>query len=114
MSDEIKVGVRDAGTTEWGQPANSDERLFSLIAHLLTFVVPVIGPLVVYLVKKDSSKFVSYHAMQALVAQLAFWIIGGFTCGLGILAGYVFGVLAALKANSGEWAAYPVIESVGR
>lgn len=97
----------------WGADPNSDERMWSLIAHLLAFVVPVLGPLGVYLLKKDESKFIGYHAMQAVVFQLITYIIGGATCGIGLLL-TIFSIILAMKANQGLWEGYPLIGSVGQ
>lgn len=47
---------------------NSEEKSMAMIAHILQVVTWWIGPLVVLLVKRDS-KFVSYHALQALLLQ---------------------------------------------
>ena len=113
-SAQLPAKTSTPGTTEWGQTPSSEEKMLALVAHLLTFIAPVLGAVLVYLIKKDASKFVAYHAMQAIVFQLVCWIIGGFTCGIGVLVGYVFGVLQAMKANSGEWSGYPIIESVGK
>lgn len=107
MSDETGTAM------VWGGETTSDERLWALIAHLLTFVFPVLGALGVYLIKKDESRFVGYHAMQAVVWQLAIYILGGVTCGVGLL-GTFLGIFLALKANNGEWEGYPLIGNVGR
>lgn len=96
----------------WGEPTTSDERLFALLAHVLTFVVPVLGALGVYLIKKDESRFVAYHATQAIVFQLITWIIGGVTCGFGLVL-TLLAVWMALQANKGEWSGYPLIDGVG-
>ena len=99
---------------QWGGETTSEERTFALAAHVLTFVAPIIGPLVVYFIKKDSSRFVAYHAIQATVFQLITYLIGGATCGVGFLL-VILSVLAALKANKGEWEApYPLIGGIGR
>jgi len=98
----------------WGGDVTPEDRTFALVAHLLAFVVPIFGPLVIYFIKKDSSRFVAYHAIQATIFQLITLIISGATCGLGILL-VVLSVMAALKANKGEWEdPYPLVGSIGR
>ena len=97
----------------WGAEASYDDRLWALLAHLLAFVVPVFGSLVVYLIKKDQSRFVAYHAMQAVVWQLAVYIVSGFTCGIGLI-GLVGSIWLAMQANKGVWEGYPLLSSVGR
>jgi uncharacterized Tic20 family protein len=46
----------------------SDETTLALLAHVLQIFTWWIGPLAIYLAKRDS-KFVSFHAMQALLWQ---------------------------------------------
>jgi len=53
----------------------SDEKTMATLAHVLQLVGWWIAPLIIYLVKRDS-KFVAFHAMQALLWQLilmVFW-----------------------------------------
>ena len=98
----------------WGGETTPEDRTFALAAHLLTFIAPIFGPLVVYFIKKDSSRFVAYHALQATIFQLITWAIGGATCGVGFLL-VILSILAAIKANKGEWEnPYPLIGGVGR
>jgi hypothetical protein len=66
-----------------GQANVSDEeRLWAMLAHLLALLGYVIwigayvAPLVVYLVYKDKSQFVAFHALQSLFFQLALLVIG--------------------------------------
>ncbi len=66
-----------------GQAGVSDEeRLWAMLAHLLAllgYVVWVgayVAPLVVYLVYKDKSQFVAFHALQSLFFQLALLVVG--------------------------------------
>lgn len=49
-------------------PPTSDERNFAMLAHLLQLFGGFIAPLVIYLVKRDS-RFVAFHALQALIWQ---------------------------------------------
>lgn len=52
-----------------------DECTMALLAHLLQVFSGFIGPLVIFLVKQDS-KFVKYHALQSLIWQTAYMILG--------------------------------------
>ena len=96
-----------------------------MIAHLLN-LLSLIGPLVIYLVKKDESPFIRHHAAQALNlglsslivtislsligCVLSFVLIGIFVFFLlvpyGILV-LVYMILAAVAANRGDWYKYP-------
>ena len=52
-----------------------DECTMAMLAHLLQVFSGFIGPLVIFLVKQDS-KFVKYHALQSLIWQAAYLILG--------------------------------------
>ena len=117
----------------------------AMLAHVLMIFTGFLGPLIIWLIRKQS-KFVSFHALQALAFQVAYalllivlgiaaivftvagaaassaqgssgpplfgmllfgavWLVamcGGLAC-------LILGILYGIKANNGEWAAYPVI-----
>jgi uncharacterized Tic20 family protein len=52
----------------------SDERTMAVLAHVLQIVGWWIAPLIIFLVKRDS-KFVSFHALQALLLQIAYMLL---------------------------------------
>ena len=60
-----------------GAPAvpTSDEETLAMLAHVLQIFTWWIGPLVIYLAKRDS-KFVSFHAMQTLLWQFVMTLDG--------------------------------------
>jgi uncharacterized Tic20 family protein len=100
--------------SEWGAEVAKDERTLGLIVHLLIFTPAAgWGPLVLYIVKKDSSRFVGYHALQATILQVLSIYIFGVTL-VGAIVGMVLAVMWALKANDGRWEGYPLIEKAGR
>jgi uncharacterized Tic20 family protein len=96
-----------------------DEKLWSTLTHLGGIVFNFVPALVVYLLFKDRGPFIRAHSQTALNFQLTLLIadvIGGATTFLGIgflilLAVFVlrvvFGILAALAANSGRFYRYP-------
>jgi len=112
---------------------SADEKLWGMLAHLLTllgYVVVVgayIAPLVIYLVYKDRSRFVAFHALQALFFQLlalavtiALMLFSVVTLGCGILlaaplvialaiAVLVYTIIAAIQANNGVWYELPIV-----
>jgi hypothetical protein len=47
---------------------SQDERTLALLAHVLQLITWWTGPLVIYLVKRES-RFVSFHALQAMIYQ---------------------------------------------
>ncbi|MCW5933678.1 MAG: DUF4870 domain-containing protein [Fimbriimonadia bacterium] len=110
----------------------SDERLWAMLAHLAGFlgylgagIGQYIVPLVIYLVYKDKSKFVAFHAIQSLYFQLLLlvgWVVvGGMAITvilllpailLAVVIGIVtivFPILGAIRANAGEWYELPMV-----
>jgi hypothetical protein len=75
-----------------------DERTWAMLSHLsvlLNLVTGFGGPiaaLVIYLVYKDRSRYVAYHALQAMVFQLIWWFGGG------VLIGVMWAIVGALSA----------------
>jgi uncharacterized protein len=62
--------------------ATVDQRNWGMIAHLAALaglVFPLfgtmIGPLIVWLIKKDESRFVAFHAVQTMFFQMAIFVI---------------------------------------
>lgn len=109
-----------------------EERSMSTLAHILC-VLGWIGPLIIYLTKKDQSRYIAFHALQALyfqVAWLAISIIGwsivmflsfflvGFLLFPVMLALDVgvrlWSVVGGLKVNKGEWFEYPIAGQMAR
>jgi len=118
------VNLADPVTEPTATPT-PDERTWGTIAHLAAlafFIAPlgnVLGPLVVWLVRRGHSQFVAVEAREALNFNITF-LIGALVCGLllqfsiGILFGAVWFVfwlvmtiIAALKANEGIPYRYP-------
>ena len=84
-------------------------------------VVLIVGPLVVYVLKKDESKFVAFHALQQLIFDAillpVILIIAVVTCGFGavlVFVPLVFQIIAALRANDGEYYELPVAGAIAR
>jgi uncharacterized protein len=72
-----------------GEPTK-DECTMALLAHLLQVFSGFIGPLVIFLVKQDS-KFVKYHALQSLIWQATYLILG-----IGAMAVFFFMMFASI------------------
>jgi uncharacterized Tic20 family protein len=97
-----------------------DEKLWATLIHVGGILLSFVAPLVGYLVLKDRGPFVREHSRVALNFQLTMviaYVIGGATSFLGIgivislVAGIlviVFGIIAALAANRGEYYKYPL------
>jgi len=107
--------------------SNKEERTWAMFAHLAAFAgyigVPfgnIIGPLIIWQVKKDTMPMVAAHGKESLNFQisvtiyaipcivLTFFCIGFFLlAALGIFAVIVV-IMAAIKANNGEPCRYPL------
>jgi len=91
---------------------NKDDRNMAAVAHGLTFVEGgIVGPLILYVVKKDDSEFVAFHALQSLYFGLMFLAVTLLTCGLGlvlVIPYIIFEVLAVANAANGEWYELPI------
>jgi uncharacterized Tic20 family protein len=79
--------------------SEADERQWAMFAHLsillnlVTGFLGVVAPLVIYMIYKDRSRYVAYHALQSLIFQLVWWVGSGFLIGA---AWAVTGVLSAV------------------
>ena len=101
-----------------GTPAKEDCTM-AMLAHLLGIFISFIGPLLIWLIKKDSSAFVNDQGKEALNFQItiaivyiigsitAFIIIGCIIIPLAMVANIVFCIIAALAANKGQMYRYP-------
>ena len=94
----------------------SDEKTMAILSHVLTFVAWFLAPLIIYLIKKDESAFITSHAKESLNFQITIWIIiiGLFITIIGILLiwlvgiiALVFVIIATIKASEGKLYRYP-------
>ena len=102
-----------------GQTPSTDDRNLAMIAHLLGIVSGFIGALIIWLIKKDQSEFVSDQGKEALnfqitmlIAFMVSWIlmfvlIGLLLMPLLLIANLVFCILAGVAASKGERYRYP-------
>ena len=100
---------------------NSDERLLGVLSHILAIVpgIGILGPLVIYLLKKDESSFVEANAKESLNFQLTIIIAAIISFILvvvfiGILLLWALGILnvvlvivATVKASENKIYRYP-------
>ena len=120
------------GAAGTATPTRSDSRTWAMVAHLSALAAAFValaflGPLVVYLVKRDEDPFVREHAAEALNFQLScllYGVVGGIVLVITII--FVFGLLlipvaillaiawlvltivGAIKAAQGESFRYPL------
>lgn len=103
-----------------------EERMWAMIVHLsafLGFVVPlgnVLGPLIVWIIKKEDGAFFYGHGKEALNFNISVTIyaaistllilifIGAILLGALFLVWAIFAIIAAVKANEGKEYRYPL------
>ncbi len=108
------------------KPGGSDERMWAMFCHLATFsgyFVPmgnILGPLVVWLIKKDEYAQVDDQGKEALnfqISMMIWLVLAGVLCfvliGIPILIGLVIfdlvvTIMAAVQANQGHCYRYPM------
>jgi hypothetical protein len=115
----------------YGPRGPSDDHTWALLSYVLAFVASIIAPLVIYLVKMNESRYVRFHAAQALnmgitafIESIGIFIVGillaVITHGFGILlmllafvalgiAHLVYLILGAVRSNQGQLFRVPTI-----
>jgi uncharacterized Tic20 family protein len=124
-------GPQGYGPQDYGPRGASDDRTWALLSYVLALVASIIAPLVIYLVKMNESRFVRFHAAQALnmgitaiIESVAIFIVGiilavvlhGFGFLLMVLAFLALGIahlvyliLGAVRSNQGQLFRVPTI-----
>ncbi len=105
---------------------DKDERMWGMLCHLSAlsgFIIPfgnVIGPLIIYSMKKDEYAFVADQGKESLNFQIsvliylmisvvaALLIVGIFFLMLVPLLSLILTVVASVRANDGEYYRYPL------
>jgi hypothetical protein len=130
-SQDSPQGYSQDSPQGYGPRGPSDDHTWALLSYVLALVASIIAPLVIYLVKMNESRFVRFHAAQALnmgitavIESIAIVIVGIFlaviTHGFGILlmflaflalgiAHLVYLILGAVRANQGQLFRVPTI-----
>jgi uncharacterized protein len=97
----------------------SEEKTMAILSHILCLVAGFIAPLVIYLVKKDESSYVTAHAKESLNFQLTmliayiisfilmFVLIGVLLMVLIGLANLVLIIIATIRASENKIYKYP-------
>ena len=106
--------------------SQSDERMWAMLTHLsalpgsFVLIGAIVAPLVIWQVQKNKSAFVYYHGKEAVNFQITMAIAAAFSFLLFLLliglvliwivgaVWLIFTVIAAIKANNGEYYRYPL------
>jgi uncharacterized Tic20 family protein len=131
--NENPQAPENAGAEQSNQPVNdgqpvgaeqatlsNDDKNMAMLCHVLAIFTLFLGPLIIWMIKKDESPFVDHHGKEALNFQLTMliaWVASGFlifAC-IGFVLLPIIGIvdlvlciLAAIKASSGVEYRYPI------
>lgn len=124
---ELELGPEEGPEKEPAlEPATDQERTMGMLCHLLAltgFVIPfgnVLGPLIIWLVKREEMPFVDDQGKESLNFQITVTIavlvstaltclfVGFILLPIVVVAALVFVIIAGVKANQGELYRYPV------
>jgi len=105
--------------------SESDARMWAMLTHLsaltgfFTIIGSLVGPLIVWQIQKEKSAFVDFHGKEAvnfnitvaIAAAICFvlflLLIGVFLLWIVGTVWLIFTIIAAIKANNGEYYRYP-------
>lgn len=96
--------------------------MWAMFCHLAALFAHILGPIIVWLIKKDESTFVDAHGKEAVNFQITMliWMMVAFaltvaTCGvlfplpmIVAIADLVMCIMAGVAANRGEMYRYPM------
>jgi uncharacterized Tic20 family protein len=113
VSEAQPVGAEQAAI-------GKDDTNMAMLCHILAIFTGFLGPLIIWMIKKDDSPFVDRHGKEALNFQLTIliaWVASGllaFVC-IGFLmmpvigiVDLVFCIMAAVRSSRGEEYQYPI------
>ena len=115
VQPEVQTGAQPAGTAP-----DKDARMWGMLCHLTALFAGFVGPLIVWLIKKDEIPFVDDQGKEALNFQitvaiavfvsflLCFVVIGFLLLPVVGIGALVLTIIAAVKANGGEAYRYPI------
>ena len=126
MTDNVETGAGEGTGVETGGPISRDARKWAMLCHIIALVGLLgngvgflLGPLLVWLFKKEDDPFIDEQGREAVNFQLTMllaMIVSALLCL--VLIGFVlivivglmmiiFPIIGAIKANDGEHYRYP-------
>jgi uncharacterized Tic20 family protein len=120
---EVPSGTDEGQSVQQSQTTgkvSKDAVNMAMLCHLLAIFTGFLGPLIIWLIKKEDSSFVDDQGKEALNFQitvliamvvsglLIFACIGTFLMPIVYVLDLVFCIIAAVKASRGEAYRYPL------
>jgi uncharacterized protein len=115
--------MQDMAETETASPGSvevsSDEKTMGLLCHLSPIAIGFLGPLLIWLIKKDTMPFVNDQGKEALNFQitmfigyiicgaLMFVVVGIFLLPILILVNLILMIMGTIAASKGTRYRYP-------
>lgn len=102
------------------RPLVGDDKLMAMAVHLLGLFTSFLGPLVIYLIKRDESPAVGDHAREALNFQISLFVyylasmvlmlllVGFLTFFATMVIAVVFPIMGAVAGYRGDASRYPL------
>lgn len=100
---------------------SSEERTLAAVIYGISFFTAFIGPVIIWLMKKDESEFIDYHGKEylnflisyavytAISAILVILLVGIFLLWLLGIFAFIFTIIAAINAYDGKMYRIPFI-----
>lgn len=119
--DEDDVVIIDATENGFNVQPNDDEKLMGMLIYLLSIFTTIVGPLIIWLIKREDSNYIDYHGKEYfnmaisytvyffIAFILSFVLIGLVLYPILAVALFVFTIIAAVKAYQGERYKIPFI-----
>lgn len=99
----------------------SDEKLMAMLIYVSSLFTYFIGPLIIWLLKRDESEFVDYHGKEYLnfvisysiyllvSSILTIFLIGFILAPVVTILSFIFTIIAAVKSYGGETYQIPLV-----
>jgi len=119
-NENVQPEATPQETAQEVQAVSKDSSNLAMLCHLLAILTGFVGPLIIWLIKKDSDKFVDDQGKESLNFQITV-VIAFIVCGLlmavvigvflmpvvGVL-NLIFCIMGAVSASSGKAYKYPI------
>lgn len=107
--------------TVYPPEVSEDEKLLAMLIYLGSFVTTFVGPLIIWLIKRESSEFVDFHGKQYFNFLISYFIYSGVCVILMLIivgfvlifvvgiAAFILTIMACVKAYGGEKWKIPLV-----
>ncbi len=121
MNVDDKMTILDENGDEIFYRPTDEERTLAMLIFLISFFTSVLGPLIIWLIKRKESAYIDHYGREyfnmtisyfiyTIISALSLFILIGFILlpAVGIAA-IVFTIIGAVKAYGGEYYRIPFI-----